>query len=184
MMKVMMMVMVMWTLNDRATQLLIKYKSGALVTQNQAGTYGLWSALLAGGEVIYPAGYGTRLTVVTSFAVFVNVVDCLVLLSLIWNLVFGLVTVVTVKMSRCLPYYIRLVSQSKSIFSQRLSGRVNHWASKYEQLDSLGYFRSFITEKETLHWLNTIKTTTSFCLKRIDFTFPSIDVTNNRNWMN
>ena len=30
----------------------------------QAGTYGLWGALLAGGEVIYPTGYGTRLTVV------------------------------------------------------------------------------------------------------------------------
>ena len=51
--------------------------------ESQAGTYGLWSALLAGGEVIYPAGYGTRLTVVTSFAVFVDVVDCSVLLSLI-----------------------------------------------------------------------------------------------------
>ena len=51
--------------------------------ESQAGTYGLWSALLAGGEVIYPAGYGTRLTVVTSFAVFVNVVYCLVLLSMV-----------------------------------------------------------------------------------------------------
>ena len=33
----------------------------------QAGTYGLWGALLAGGEVIYPTGYGTRLTVVRNF---------------------------------------------------------------------------------------------------------------------
>ena len=95
--------------------------------------------------MIYPPGYGTRLTVVTSFAV---CIDGLVLLLLISNLVFDLVTVVYMKMSRCLPYYIRLVSQSKSIFSQRLSGRVNHWASKYEQLDSLGYFRCFITEKK------------------------------------
>ena len=28
--------------DSQATQLLTKYKSGALVTQNQAGTYGLW----------------------------------------------------------------------------------------------------------------------------------------------
>ena len=25
----------------------------------QPGTYGMWGALLAGGEVIYPTGYGT-----------------------------------------------------------------------------------------------------------------------------
>ena len=28
----------------------------------QAGTYGQWGALLAGGEVIYPTGYGTLVT--------------------------------------------------------------------------------------------------------------------------
>ena len=30
----------------------------------QAGTYGQWGALLAGGEVIYPTGYGTLVTAV------------------------------------------------------------------------------------------------------------------------
>ena len=30
----------------------------------QAGTYGQWGALLAGGEVIYPTGYGTLITAV------------------------------------------------------------------------------------------------------------------------
>jgi len=28
----------------------------------QAGTYGQWGALLAGGDVIYPTGYGTLIT--------------------------------------------------------------------------------------------------------------------------
>ena len=31
----------------------------------QAGTYGQWGALLAGGEVIYPTGYGTLVTAVS-----------------------------------------------------------------------------------------------------------------------
>ena len=30
----------------------------------QAGTYGQWGALLAGGDVIYPTGYGTLITAV------------------------------------------------------------------------------------------------------------------------
>ena len=30
----------------------------------QAETYGQWGALLAGGEVIYPTGYGTLVTAV------------------------------------------------------------------------------------------------------------------------
>ena len=30
----------------------------------QAGTYGQWGALLAGGEVVYPTGYGTLVTAV------------------------------------------------------------------------------------------------------------------------
>ena len=30
----------------------------------QAGTYGQWGALLAGGNVIYPTGYGTLITAV------------------------------------------------------------------------------------------------------------------------
>ena len=33
--------------------------------------------------MIYPVGNGTQLTVVTSFAFLINVVDCLVLLSLV-----------------------------------------------------------------------------------------------------
>ena len=37
----------------------------------QAGTYGQWGALLAGGEVIYPTGYGTLLTAVIIICDFV-----------------------------------------------------------------------------------------------------------------
>ena len=43
----------------------------------QAGTYGQWGALLAGGDVIYPTGYGTLITAVIlkSLCLFVVVVS-------------------------------------------------------------------------------------------------------------
>ena len=50
----------------------------------QAGTYGQWGALLAGGEVIYPTGYGTHVTAVIIICVLSRFSPFLMLLIGYW----------------------------------------------------------------------------------------------------
>ena len=100
------------------------------------------------------------------------IVDCLVLLSLIWFF-FGLVTVVTVKLSRCLQLH-----KNQNLFSCNIAqeestiGRAN--MSNWTPLDISDVSLQRRKPSKAQHWLNTTKTTTSLCLKRIDLLFLTL----------